>query len=87
MKSSLEELFYGKIAPANHQPYPGKSKPHKNLDDELLKVLNGNVDLFDELIRAEQESKEDVPYYNFKQGFILGSKLMIEIMRDEKQPT
>jgi hypothetical protein len=47
----------------------------------LLNAINGNEDLLDKFIESYHEAQKDLPFYNFKQGFILGSKLMLEIMQ------
>ncbi|MCL1789205.1 MAG: hypothetical protein FWG33_02505 [Oscillospiraceae bacterium] len=71
MESILKELFYGDIVPADRQPPIEYPELHKDLDEKLI----------DEFLDSYNKAQGDVPFHNFKQGFILGSKFMMEILQ------
>jgi hypothetical protein len=68
MKSVLEQLYKGEITPRENQPREKMSEPHRNLCDEVLKALDGNLDLYDKLIDSYYENEKDFHFCGFEQG-------------------
>jgi hypothetical protein len=83
MKSILREIYDDQLPIGNNQLFKKLTKPHEELEERLLEVLGNNTQLFDEFIDNYHESQGDLPFLNFKQGFILGSKIMLEVLQED----
>ena len=83
MNSMIEELFYGTLRPS------GKSSPEADTLRELIERhetwLAGNLDgaakaVLDKLADCRREYEGITARENFREGFILGVRLVMEVV-------
>lgn len=87
----LETLYYGKVLPWENSQlfqipeYKEVLKIATDLQDKLITQLNDeSKKLFDEFLKADGEVGSFFEEEKFKEGFILGARLMIETLTDAR---
>ena len=85
----IEELYYGNINPNEKRnkkkfSYEKHVKTFSEIEEKLTKELNGeNLKLFNELVNASDEISAASGVENFKIGFILGVRLMVDCLKND----
>ena len=87
----IEELYYGNIN-------PNEKKPHRNTqlskamelfsknENELVeKMSKDDKKLFNDMVNASDEISACTSVENFKIGFILGVRMMVDCFKDDTQ--
>ena len=87
----IEELYYGNIIP-NEKRYDKDTHYAKTMrkfcdsENELGKMLKGKpLHLVNDLITASDEISACTSVENFKIGFILGVRMMVDCFKDDAQ--
>ncbi|MFI3238953.1 MAG: hypothetical protein R3Y47_13195 [Lachnospiraceae bacterium] len=89
--SILNAMYYGAVIPwensqlSQTQEYKDTLKIATDLQEKLIAQLNDeNKKLFDEFLKADGEVGSFFEEEKFKDGFILGARLMIETLTDTR---
>ncbi len=83
-------LYFGDVSPWEESKLPGTQKYRKltekaaKMQDEISAQLNDSgKQLFEDFLRLDGEIRGYFTEEKFKDGFILGSRLMIETLTDD----
>ena len=83
MINVLDDLFFGNISPIEQQKF-NRALMEKIIksEHELTLLLNDKEkELFDSFINSQLELNAETALENFKHGFKLGCRIMIEVLR------
>jgi hypothetical protein len=83
MNSIIKDLYNGKISPIQEKPSREYFNCCRNLDEKLLEALNGNEESLNKIIDIFNQNQNIFQFLDFKQGFILGSKLMLAVLCED----
>ncbi len=93
MKNFIEELYYGNINPnekkfVRNTQYSKALETMSKIESEVLdRFSDGDKKPFNDMINASDELSACTSVENFKIGFVLGVRMMIDcFMADERVP-
>ena len=87
----IEELYYGNINPNEKKPNRNTQLSKamelfsKNENELVEKLSKDEKELFNDMVNASDEISACTSVENFKIGFILGVRMMIDCFKDDTQ--
>ncbi|MCL1788784.1 MAG: hypothetical protein FWG33_00315 [Oscillospiraceae bacterium] len=84
MKDIIESLYYGDLCPAVHNinkyHLEKTEKEVREKEEQFLKSIGDfDMNLYDEYMISLHKSSRECAINDFKQGFILGSRLALSV--------
>ena len=93
MKNFIEELYYGNINPnekkfVRNTQYSKVLETMSRIENEVLnRFSDEDKKLFNDMINASDELSACTSVENFKMGFVLGVRMMIDCFRADEHAT
>ena len=87
----IEELYYGNINPNEKKPNRNTQLSKamelfsKNENELVEKMSKDDKKLFNDMVNASDEISACTSVENFKIGFILGVRMMVDCFKDDTQ--
>ena len=87
----IEELYYGNINPNEKKPTRNTQLSKamelfsKNENELVEKMSKDDKKLFNDMVNASDEISACTSVENFKIGFILGVRMMVDCFKDDTQ--
>lgn len=87
----IEELYYGNINPNEKKPNRNTQLSKamelfsKNENELVEKLSKDDKKLFNDIVNASDEISACTSVENFKIGFILGVRMMVDCFKDDTQ--